>query len=1388
MLAGVDHRPRARDGDRLHALFEQRCDALLATGQGQHAAIVTPEITLGYAGLDALANQLARHLHAQGVRPGDVLGLLFDKGVWAIAAMLAVGKLEAVYVPLDASFPSDRLAFIADDSGMGWMLSEQRHAERAAGAARPVLCLDTQADEVAAQPTHRLAPSELGAGARQDADARCYTIYTSGSTGRPKGVPIDHAQVVNFVRVAVETYGYRQDDRVYQGLTLAFDFAVEEIWVPLAVGATLVPNQSGGSLLGADLAEFLVRHRITALCCVPTLLATLDEDLPALRLLIVSGEACPRDLVQRWHRPGRRFLNAYGPTEATVTATIGQPVPGQAVTIGRPLPTYAIVILPPGECRALPMGDEGEIGIAGIGIAGGYLNRDEQTRAAFVRDEIGVPHNTSGRIYRTGDLGRINADGEVEYLGRIDTQVKIRGYRIELAEIESLLLNCPGVLQAVVQPWETSPGVMELVAYYTGAPGSACDGPSAEQLADVLRAHLPSYMLPSHYERLDQMPMLASDKADRKRLPPPSGPRLDNAQLAFEAPVEGLEQMLAKQVEGLLGLPRVSATAHFFHDLGMSSLLLARLSARLRNSAGLCGALAGVSMRQLYGHPTVRQLALALHSLSADAGGAVNVDGPGLSDSTASMAPGAVAAPYAAQPKAEWPPHRASQRAYVACGAVQLLLGMAFVGAHAAAWWWACHWTIDAPHWPAALGRGLGSAALYLATASLLPVVAKWLLVGRVQASRLPVWSLAYLRFWAVRMLIRSSPVVALAGSPVYNLYLRSLGARIHPRAFVGLAVPPACPDMLSVGAEAVLGLHSVAAGYRVRQGWVEIGPVQVGVGAQVGEFAVLDIHTSLGTQAELAHVSSLQAGQQVPAGERWHGSPAVPAGRAPGPRHDAELPEVSAWRRWRYSAVLLATMVLVTASPLLGAHALWGESGHALDSAGTTVSAWTQQLAAWLDNGPARIDMVMLGWAAAAVAAYLGWLVCGLLWVSSVPRWCARALRPGQVFPLYGWRHWLLGLVRSSSNVPMFNSLFGDSADIVRYLKAIGWRMPGLRQTGSNFGMAQQHDVPVLCSVGSGTLVSDGLSMLNAEMGARGVRLHDLALGQSCFLGNAVAVPPGHRVGDNCLLASKVMLPTDGPLREGVGLLGSPAFEIPRRSFDPAARSATPPPDWVAERLSGKIRSNRWSMVAYLAANAVPVVLVGACWPLLYPLGQAHGAWFAAGMANLALALTLVWMVVVDAASRGFKPLQPMRSALLEPEFWRHERHWKLGLANDNPLLAALAGTPLRAVLWRAMGVKVGRRLMDDGASITEKTLVQLGHDCTLGERAILQGHSLEDGHFQSDRLFLADGVSVGGHCYVHYGVHLGTDSTVMPDAFVMKGQQVPARECWVGNPAQRR
>jgi amino acid adenylation domain-containing protein len=832
-----DNDIRWQPGERLHHLFEHRCDELSENGNAQHLAVDGTKGAWSYKELDQGANQLARYLKIKGLGAGDVIGLLFDKDVHSYVSMLAVLKIHAAYVPLDPAFPEDRIAFIAEDAALKSILTTSPYLQLTESSDLPIISLDTVSAQIESQENTRLHEEETG----QPVSELCYVIYTSGSTGRPKGVPIEHASICNFVRVAAEVYDYRSTDRVYQGLTLAFDFSVEEIWIPLVVGATLLPNQTGSSLLGADLSEFLRKHRATAMCCVPTLLATIEEDLPELRFLIVSGEACPGDLIRRWYSPKRTILNAYGPTEATVTATLSWPKPNEPVTIGKPLPTYSIVILEPGTQQVLPFGELGEIAVAGIGVARGYLNREDQTQKAFIDDFLNIPNNPAGLIYRTGDLGRINENGDIEYRGRIDTQVKIRGYRIELSEIESVIMQIPQVGQAVVDTFEPVPGVQELVAYYTLKDGA--EPLSLEELVDLLRSLLPNYMVPAFYEHLQIIPMMTSDKVDRKALPAPSGLRMcADEDRIFVEPQNPLERDIARVLAGLLKLDTVSVEDDFFDDLGANSLLMAQFSSRLRSELGI----ADFSMREIYTSPSVRKLSEFLGSTGQKQMPLIRNN----------------------------PSHRATNWQYIFSGFAQLVPIFAGILLSAFILWKGYSWIIEAPSSLNAYGRTILFSTAAFVLSVLIPVGLKWLLIGKWQPEEFPVWSLRYLRFWFVRKITQFNPMAVFAGSPLYIGYLKLLGARVSWKCFIRSGVP-VCTDLFSIGEGAVVSKRAILSGYRAESGRITTGGITLERDTFVGEAAVLDIDTVMEAGSELAHASSLQKGQRLEAGKSYHGSPA---------------------------------------------------------------------------------------------------------------------------------------------------------------------------------------------------------------------------------------------------------------------------------------------------------------------------------------------------------------------------------------------------------------------------------------------------------------------------------------------------------------------------------
>jgi non-ribosomal peptide synthetase-like protein len=402
------------------------------------------------------------------------------------------------------------------------------------------------------------------------------------------------------------------------------------------------------------------------------------------------------------------------------------------------------------------------------------------------------------------------------------------------------------------------------------------------------------------------------------------------------------------------------------------------------------------------------------------------------------------------------------------------------------------------------------------------------------------------------------------------------------------------------------------------------------------------------------------------------------------------------------------------------------------------------------------------------------------------VPRALNLALKPGSVYPLYGFHYVVFRSLSVFSNAKFYQELFGDSSYVVNYLRALGYKFRGLAQTGSNFGMEQHHDNPFLCEIGKGTMVSDGLTMVNAELSNASFKLSSVVIPANSFLGNHILMPAHARLGQDCLLGTKVAVPIDGPMRAGVGLLGSPCFEIPRsvrrdRRFDQYQQEHIRLP-----RLRQKNASNIITMALLLLAQCVAFTASALSWHYSYFKIDHYGGLFFAVFAWMNLALMTLYFVLIDRLSLGFRPLQPQHCSIYDDYFWRHERHWKLGLGGEKVALRMLNGTPFKGLVWRLLGVRVGKKLFDDGGLIIEKTLVTLGDNCCLNDKSVIHSHSLEDGVFKSDHIVIHDGCTVSTAALVHYGVEMENNVCIAPDSFLMKGEHPAAYSRWCGNPAR--
>ena len=605
ILAEADRRLLARwnhtEADYPRTARVEELIAATARRAPERIAVRTAGGTLTYGQLARRAAAIAAELRAPGVGPGARVGLLVDRDLDLLPAIVGTLAAGAAYVPLDPAFPADRLRFMVEDAELTAILTTSALAARSAAVigAVPAVMLD----DVPARAT--AAASSPGIPLPGSADAAAYVIYTSGSTGKPKGVCVPHRAVVNFVTSMAREPGLTEGDVVVAVTTLSFDIAVLELLLPLVVGAEIVLASRDEASDGTALGALLAQHRATVLQATPATWRMLIETGwrgGALKALC-GGEAMPRDLAAELCSRTRELWNMYGPTETTVWSTIHRVGDAAApILIGHPIANTTVHVLDE-DLQPVPIGVVGELFIGGDGVTLGYLNRPELTRERFIADPSRV--EPGARLYRTGDLGRWRAAGDpsgagaLECLGRTDFQVKLRGYRIELGEIEVALARHPAVAQAAVITREDRPGDVRLVGYVVpreaGAPGD-------EALRDHLARALPEYMIPARFVALPALPLTGSGKVDRKALPAPSGPASAGHGSAV-APRTPSEEIVAAAYRETLALPRLSVHDDFF-ALGGHSLLVAQMTARLSRTLART-----VPMRAGFEHPTVASLA-----------------------------------------------------------------------------------------------------------------------------------------------------------------------------------------------------------------------------------------------------------------------------------------------------------------------------------------------------------------------------------------------------------------------------------------------------------------------------------------------------------------------------------------------------------------------------------------------------------------------------------------------------------------------------------------------------------------------------------------------------------------------------------------------------------
>ncbi|MFF4156094.1 amino acid adenylation domain-containing protein [Streptomyces sp. NPDC001678] len=587
----------AREGLRktLPKLFETQ-----ARRVPDRTAVVHDRTELTYRELNERANRLARVLVDRGAGPEHLVAVATPRSAETLVAILAVSKAGAAWVPVDPEYPPARVAALLSSAAPLLVLTTGAVAAGLPeGTGRVVLDAPDVAAQVAGRPGHDLTDAERLA--PLDPDHAAYVIHTSGSTGKPKGVVVTHAGLASLAADHIERFGITEGDGVLQFASFSFDCSVGDMLMALASGSALV-IRPGDCLSGDELGALIDRAGATHVTIPPQVLAALPPAAyPTLRTIATAGDVCSGKLVDQW-APGRRMFNAYGPTEATVDAVATEVTPGTPVPpIGRPVVNTRVYVLDD-DLRPVPVGREGELFIAGAGLARGYLGQPGPTAERFVPCPFGAPGE---RMYRTGDLAVWRPDGNLEFRGRIDEQVKIRGFRIEPGEVEAALGAHPEVADSVAVAREDRPGDKRLVAYVVPAPGAA---PDPAGLRRHLSGLLPGHLVPSAVVVLDAFPLSRNGKLDRAALPAPDL----SGTVSARAPRTPREELLCGLFAEVLKLDRVGPDDAFF-DLGGDSVLAIRLAARAREAGWV------LSPKDVFTHQRAEALAGLLEP--APAGG-----------------------------------------------------------------------------------------------------------------------------------------------------------------------------------------------------------------------------------------------------------------------------------------------------------------------------------------------------------------------------------------------------------------------------------------------------------------------------------------------------------------------------------------------------------------------------------------------------------------------------------------------------------------------------------------------------------------------------------------------------------------------------------------------
>jgi non-ribosomal peptide synthetase-like protein len=1281
-----------------------------ANEHSHETALIFLNKSITYNELDIWSDNIAQFLAEKNIDKGQCVGVYLPRGLELHATILGIIKAGAAYVPMDYEMPAERAGTILSEVNAIGCFTDKK--------------FNTACSLFSPIPQNSIAPvKKLFKGPDQDSWA--YVLYTSGTTGKPKGIPIRHRQICNLIRAEQNSFCITKNDRVYQGFSVSFDMWCEETWITYLAGATLWIADTVTAKSIDELADTLETAKITVLHAVPSLLAAMEKDVNSVRLVNAGGEACSSQVLKKWASINRKFFNSYGPTETTVTASMALLKPGDPITLGTPLPNYSIAVVDE-QLEPVAVGIAGELLISGVGVSEGYVKRPELNREKFLKKPLSLTEMYGEKIYRTGDEVVINKSGNIEFKGRIDDQIKLHGYRIEPAEVESELNKVHGIKASAVTVKNMNASQQELVGYILGEKSYLLND---SEIRSTLTKVLPSYMVPSYFVVLEELPRLPSGKINRKALPEPDFSVSDPGKYYDTInPDSAIAEKVGIIVRKHFPNRNYSPDYDFFDDLGGHSLLAAIFVSDIRNIAGIKTA----SLKDVYLNRPLNKLIKHWEEESE-----IVTD------------------------KKE-PFNTAGKFSYYLCGIFQTISLFIIYGLFAM--------QLFVPfiaytyiHNKAA-DHLLGIITAFVIYCLIIPlfylvgVGTKWLVIGRIRAGDYPLWGSYYFRWWLVKNVQKLVTIQFLNDTPIYPVYLRMLGVKIGENAQLS-NFSIGAEDLVTIGNDVSISSNVILDNAYIENGLLKIRTIEIGDHGYIGNNAIMGPGTKLGEWAELNDLSYLQEGKVINDREIWKGSPAKCSGR----HSDDDLLEpmdVSKVRKIAYSimfgitAFLLPVMYLI---PLLPTIIVLNEQQYS-DTIGLNLLILIPLMA-------------------------FSYILIFILQTIILTRLLHIKIEPG-TFPLYSmkyFRKWIS------------NQCMGMSLEIVHSIYATIFISAIFRAFGARIGKNSEISTArgithKMLEIGKEGFIADAATL--GDMDIRGLRftLKRTIIEDKSFVGNGSVIPQGYNLHSNMLIGVLSTPPLPGQMESSTfrDWFGSPPIAMPRRQESKSfPENITTNPGWK-RKLSRAVVEFIRILLPQAILIFLSVVYISYCHDLvttepLWKVLLLFPSYYIViiGVPCFLITLLLKWIFI----GRYFSEQKPMWSL----KVWRSEAVTATYESVAVPfLLEYLEGTFWLPLVLRMLGVKIGKRTCLNTTDFTEFDLVSIGDDTTLNQDCGPQTHLFEDRIMKMGHVIIGSRCTIGKGSIVLYDSRTGNDVNIESLSLVMKGEYLSDNTQWGGSPVK--